>query len=104
MTKKTIIIGSAVTAAAVCSIAILKKIRTKKLEKYLTAVFITTGLPNNMASDLAKISIKYRFDHETRDRVLAEYCTDHIDEIDVDHLIEINRSLEDLKGTMCNLQ
>lgn len=100
MTKKTIIIGSAVTAAAVCSISIIKKIRTKKMEKYLTAVFITIGLPSNMAEDLARIGIKYRSDHETRNRLFAEYCTNHIEEIDVDHMMKISGSLEDLKETL----
>lgn len=96
MTKKTIVISS-VIAAVIGSNVVLKKIRNTKLEKYLRNVFISIGLPNKMAADLAKIGIKYRFDRERRKKLFTKYCEEHFNDIDTDHLIKINESLEDLK-------
>lgn len=104
MTKKIIIIGSAVTASIAIAAVCLKKIRTKKLETYMTTVFLAIGLPNNMATDLAKIGIKYRFDHETRKKLFIKYCEEHFDEIDTDHLTKIAVLFADINETLSEIQ
>ena len=86
ITKKTIICSA--IAAAVGGIILLRssiirfrRIRNNELKKGLRNLFISHGFPSNIAEDIAQIGIKYQFDHEARDRVLAEYIEKHFNEI-----------------------
>lgn len=86
MKNKTIIIGAAILGG----IAIIKKIKeTNNLKKGLRNMFISDGLPERMAEDLARIGIRYRFNHKIRDNIIAEYVKEHFDEIPDDFIEDV---------------